>query len=51
MADTYTEIADSVSCGLASTDGEIAFLTSDRERDSGFDSTRCTHPKVQSRGR
>ncbi|WP_058991883.1 hypothetical protein [Haloarcula sp. CBA1127] len=27
-------------------DGETAFLTSDRERDSGFDSIHCTSPNV-----
>ncbi|WP_434531833.1 hypothetical protein ACODNH_21870 [Haloarcula sp. NS06] len=36
-------------CSIGLIDGETAFLTSDGERDSGFDSIYCTLPMWWSR--
>ncbi|KAA9395847.1 ArsR family transcriptional regulator [Haloarcula sp. CBA1130] len=43
---TYYSLDEPVPCSIDLIDGETVFLTIDRERDTGFEIIRCTHPEV-----
>jgi len=45
-AATFYSTDDHVPCSIDLVDGETAFLTVDREHETGFDIIRCTHPRV-----